>query len=254
MKYHINLDKGKIENSRLAILPGDPGRVPLIMELLDAPNKLASNREYVSGLGYSKGAPILVISTGIGGPSTSICVDELAQLGVDHFIRVGTTGAINKNVLAGDLIITTGSVRLDGASRDFAPIEYPAVADFFVTKALEKAALQLDVRHHIGITVSTDTFYQAQERHNGFSSFLLPKHHNSTERWRKLNALNYEMESSVLFTMCASFGLKAGCVSGVITERGNGENIDLPGLVSTQKMAAEVAVIAAKAIESNFEK
>ena len=246
MLYHLKLDKPQIENAKIAILPGDPGRVALISDFLSRPRRLTSNREWSSALGFIQSVPILVVSTGVGGPSTSICVDELAQLGVRTFLRVGTAGAINERVLPGDVVITTGAVRLDGASKDFAPIEYPAVADFLTTKALKEAAIQVGVRHHIGITVSTDTFYQAQERYSGYSTFLLPKYQHSLERWRALNALNYEMESSTLLTMCAALGLNAGCVTGAIVSRVKEENIDPTVLDSAQKRASEVAVRAAE--------
>ena len=206
----------------------------------------SSNREWRSGLGYIDSTPILVVSTGVGGPSISICIDELAQLGIRTFIRAGTTGAIQENINVGDLVISTGAVRLDGASKDFAPLEYPAVANIDVTNALIASAVDHGIKPHVGITVSTDTFYQAQERYSGYSSFLIERHVNSIEQWRRLNALNFEMESGTLLTMCSAFGLEAGCVAGVIVSRAEQESIDLSVINDVQNSVAKVAIGAAK--------
>ena len=142
--YHLGLDEGKAEEARFAFLPGDPDRVKFIARKFDPNSKeIAYKREYRSYLGKMKGKSILVTSTGIGGPSTSVAVEELAQLGVKIFMRIGTTGAIQKNIKLADVIIVTGSVRLDGASTHYAPVEYPAVADYEVLHALVEAAKAL---------------------------------------------------------------------------------------------------------------
>jgi uridine phosphorylase len=163
---------------------------------------------------------VLVTSTGIGGPSTSIAIDELAQLGVRTFIRVGTTGAIQEHMAIGDVVVTTAAVRLDGASLDYAPVQYPAVADHDVTAALIAAARALapalGCRHHVGITASTDSFYQGQDRSDAVARYV-PRHlRGMTDEWRRLHVLNYEMESATLLTICNAFGLRGGCVTGVI--------------------------------------
>src|SRR5512142_1566838 len=135
--YHLALDDTMIEGARLALLPGDPGRVMAIAATapIERGREVACKREYRSWLGYIGQVPVLVTSTGIGGPSASIAIDELAQLGIRTFLRVGTTGAIQPHVAVGDVIVTTGAVRLDGASTHYAPIEYPAVADHRVVHA-----------------------------------------------------------------------------------------------------------------------
>ena len=140
--FHLNLTKSQLKGATLAIVPGDPARSERIAKRLDNPEFLASTREFTSWLGYLNGQAVVVCSTGIGGPSTSICVEELAQLGVRTFLRIGTTGAIQPHINVGDILITTGAVRLDGASRHFAPIEYPAVANFECTTALFNAVLE----------------------------------------------------------------------------------------------------------------
>jgi uridine phosphorylase len=228
--YHLALDRASVQGVQLALLPGDPFRSRMIAEriaalhggrLADAP--LAHTREYCTYLAEIRGAKVLITSTGIGGPSTAIAVDELAQLGVSTFIRVGTTGAIQDAIAVGDVVVTTASVRLDGASLHYAPIQYPAVAHHEVTLALIAAARTatptLGCRYHVGITASTDTFYQGQERSDAFSRYV-PRHlQGMTEEWRRLRVLNYEMESATLFTICSAFGLRAGCVTGVINTR-----------------------------------
>ncbi len=228
--YHLDLDEKKTTGARFALLPGDPFRSVLIAETIaqtygtakpDRP--LAHKREFCTYLAEIQGVKVLVTSTGIGGPSTSIAVDELAQLGVHTFIRVGTTGAIQDSLNIGDVVITSGSVRLDGASPQYAPIEYPAVAHHEVLLALVEAAKALTpalgCRYHVGITCSTDTFYQGQERTDSFSRYLPRKFQGMTEEWRRLHVLNYEMESATLLTVCNAFGLRGGCVTGVVNNR-----------------------------------
>ncbi|MGH7166840.1 MAG: uridine phosphorylase [Nitrospiraceae bacterium] len=230
MMYHLDLDEKKTKGARFALLPGDPFRSVLIAETIahtygtakpDRP--LAHKREFCTYLTDIQGVKVLVTSTGIGGPSTSIAVDELAQLGVHTFIRVGTTGVIQDSIDIGDVVITTGSVRLDGASLQYAPIEYPAVAHHEVLLALIKAAKALtpalQCRYHVGITASTDTFYQGQERPESFLRYVPRRIQGMTEEWRRLHVLNYEMESATLLTVCSAFGLRAGCVTGVVNNR-----------------------------------
>jgi uridine phosphorylase len=224
--YHLDLDEERIQGARVALLPGDPARSRLIAERIAALGAgpkpgppLAQNREFCSYLTEIGGVKVLVTSTGIGGPSTSIAVDELAQLGVHTFIRVGTTGAVQDSIAIGDVVITTASVRLDGASTHYAPIEYPAVAHHEVLLALILAAKTLagplGCRYHVGITASTDTFYQGQGRHDPRRH--IPRHlQGMTEEWRRLHVLNYEMESATLLTVASAFGLRGGCVTGVI--------------------------------------
>ena len=164
--FHLGVNKTDLQGATLAIIPGDPDRVKRIAECMDNPVFLASHREYTVYLADLAGKKVVVCSTGIGGPSTSIAVEELAQLGVDTFLRVGTTGAIQPHVNVGDMIVTTGSVRLDGASLHFAPMEFPAVADFNIALAMKEAALSEKATVHTGVTASSDTFYPGQERYD----------------------------------------------------------------------------------------
>ncbi|PVZ70378.1 uridine phosphorylase [Pelagibaculum spongiae] len=244
--FHLGLTKGLLAGAKVAIVPGDPERVARIAALMDNPQPLASTREFTSYLGHLDGNPVVICSTGIGGPSTSIAVEELAQLGVDTFLRVGTTGAIQKHVNVGDVIVTTGSVRLDGASQHFAPMEFPAVADFECTLAMVEAAKAEGCEPHIGVTASSDTFYPGQERYDTVSGRVIRRFKDSMAEWQALGVLNYEMESATLLTMCASQGWKAGMVAGVIVNRTQQEIPDEAVMKKTESTAVKIVVEAAR--------
>lgn len=227
MKYHIKLTKDLIKDARIAILPGDPGRVEKTARALnDNPVFLASNREYTSWMTKVSENNILICSTGIGGPSLAIAVEELADLGIDTFIRIGTTGTIQPHIKIPSLIITTGAVRLDGASKHYAPVEYPAVGNIDVINALIQGAKRSNIDYYTGITASSDTFYPGQERYDTFSKYVIRDFQGSLVEWQKLNVLNFEMESATLYTIANAFGLKAGCISAVIVNRTNNETPD----------------------------
>ncbi|MCL4848132.1 MAG: uridine phosphorylase [Acidobacteria bacterium] len=245
--YHLALDAAVLEGATIVLLPGDPGRVEGIARTspFERPRELAAKREYRSWLAYAGPVPVLVTSTGIGGPSTSIAIDELAQLGVRTFIRVGTTGAIQPDIDVGDVVVTTGAVRLDGASTHYAPIEYPAVAHHEVVTALVAAAETAGVRARCGVSCSTDTFYPGQERYDSFSRYVPRRFQGATEEWTRLHVLNYEMEAATVLTLTASMGLRGGCVAGVVINRSRGEHVDPAGLAAGEHNAVRVAVAAA---------
>ncbi|NKD54033.1 MULTISPECIES: uridine phosphorylase [unclassified Haematospirillum] len=245
--FHLGLNRAILAGATVAILPGDPGRSPLIAERMDNARPLASHREFTSWLGELEGVPVVVCSTGIGGPSTSIAVEELAQLGIRTFLRVGTTGAIQKHIAVGDILVTTGAVRLDGASHHFAPASYPAVADFDCTTALVRAAKEESVNLHVGITASSDTFYQGQERYDTYSGHVRRQWAGSLSEWQALHVMNYEMESATLFTMCSAMGLKAGMVAGAIVNRTEQE-MPSPDLMKRTEQAAISVVVRAAGI------
>ena len=250
--YHLDLDKKKIRGAKIALLPGDPFRSQTIAgkisEIYGTLNeKLAWKREFCSYLAEIKGKKILITSTGIGGPSTSIAIDELAQLGVDTFVRVGTTGAIQDHINIGDVIITSGSVRLDGASTHYAPIEYPAVAHYEALNALVEGAKKTKVRYHVGITASSDTFYPGEERKDSFAKYVLRRFQGSTKEWQNLHVLNYEMESSTVLTLTASMGLRGGCITGVVNKTGM-EEITKESLKSGEENAIKAAVAAVECL------
>lgn len=225
--YHIGLCYNDLEGSEIAILPGDPERVLYLAEMLGpSPKKLAVNREYTSYLAKVGEKNLLIMSTGMGGPSVGIGLEELAMIGVKKFIRVGTTGAIQEKIQIGDLLVSTGAVRLDGTSVHYAPLEYPAVADFELNVSLAQAAKDLSIPIHYGLTASSDTFYPGQERYDSYSGFVRRHFKGSVEEWRKLNVMNFEMEAATLFTICTVFGLQAACVCAVIAKRTKSESAD----------------------------
>ncbi len=207
--YHIDLSVQDIEGAKIAIIPGDPGRVPKIAKHLENARQLAFNREYNSYLGELCGQKVLVVSTGIGGPSAAICVEELAMIGVESFIRVGTCGGINTKVEAGDVVVVNGSIRFEGTSKEYMPIEFPAVSDFAITTALNQAAQNLGYKHHVGIVQCKDSFYgqHAPERMPTEPELLY-----KWNAWIKGGTLASEMESAALFVVAATLGVKAGAV------------------------------------------
>lgn len=155
--YHIQTAKGEV--GRYVILPGDPGRCEKIAAYLDEPKLIAKNREYVTYTGCLDGEKVSVTSTGIGGPSAAIAMEELVQCGADTFLRVGTSGGMQLDVKSGDIVVATGAIRMEGTSKEYAPIEYPAVADFAVTDALIRGAKKLDAVCHVGVVQCKDSFY-----------------------------------------------------------------------------------------------
>lgn len=236
--FHLRIDQEALCGAKVAIIPGDPERVVKIANLLSNPKHLATHREFNIYLAYIDNTPIVICSTGIGGPSTSIAVEELAQLGIKSFLRVGTTGAIQPHINAGDLIISQASLRLDGASLHFAPLGYPAASNFELTRHMVDAASEVGASYHVGITASSDTFYPGQERYDTYSGHVTKALQGSMDEWQKLKVLNFEMESATLFTQCATMGLKAACVAGVVVNRTMQETPD----VSVVKQAEDNAI------------
>lgn len=209
--YHINMKKGDV--GRYCILPGDPGRCEKIAEYLDDPHFVTQNREFTTYTGKLLDEPVSVVSTGIGGPSAAIAMEELVQIGVDTFIRVGTCGGINMKVKSSDIVIATGAVRMEGTSREYAPLEFPAVADFELVRALADAAESLGMNWHTGVVQSKDSFYgQHSPERMPVAYGLL----NKWESWKRLGVLASEMETAALYTVAASLDVRCACVLNVI--------------------------------------
>lgn len=205
--FHLGI--AQEDGAEYAILPGDPGRVPKIAALLDNPKPLAYNREFNTWHGTLEGTRVLVTSTGIGGPSAAIAAEELHNIGVKTMIRVGTCGGMQLHVNSGDLIIPTGAIRFDGTSREYVPLEFPAVSDFFVTRALADSAQALGFGFHTGTVQSKDSFYgQHSPERMPCADELLYK----WAAWKKAGCLASEMECATLFTVCAVLGCRCGCV------------------------------------------
>lgn len=206
IQYHLRIKKGDV--GKYVILPGDPKRCSVIAKYFDNPQLIADSREYVTYTGYLLGEKVSVTSTGIGGPSAAIAMHELVACGADTFIRMGTCGGIDLNVIGGDTVIATGAVRMEGTSKEYAPIEFPAVADFDIITALKKAAETKGIRHHLGIVQCKDSFYG---QHSPDSMPVSYELNSKWEAWKKLGVKASEMESAALFTV-ASF-LKVRCGS-----------------------------------------
>lgn len=209
--YHIALSEGDV--GRFVILPGDPARSAKIAKYFDSPRLVGQNREFTTYTGTLGGVPVSVTSTGIGGASAAIAMEELTKIGADTFIRVGTCGGINMKVRSSDVVIATGAVRMEGTSREYAPIEYPATADYGVTRALVDAAASLGFTWHAGVVQCKDSFYgQHSPEKSPVSYELLAK----WEAWKKLGVLASEMESAALFTVAAALGVRCGTVLSVV--------------------------------------
>ena len=211
--YHIGLSKEDIKGAVYAILPGDPGRVPKIAACLDKAEKLCVNREYTSYLGELEGKKVLVMSTGMGGPSTAIAVEELAAIGIKYLIRVGTSGGMQLNVSAGDIVIAQAAIRQEGTSKEYVPVEFPAVADIDLTIALKKASDELGYKNHTGIVHCKDSFYG---QHNPERMPVSYELQNKWNAWIKAGTLCSEMETASLYTVSSVLGLKAAAVLLVV--------------------------------------
>lgn len=221
-QYHVGCAPGEV--ARYLLIPGDPGRVPRIADLWDEAMEVAYNREYRTFTGKIGGVPVSATSSGIGSPSTAIAVEELAAIGVDTFIRVGSTGVIQEGIEIGDVVISSGAIRLDGTSKMYVRPEYPAAPHYEVVLALVSAAEELGYRYHVGITASVDSFYTGEGRPGlggytqSFVSDIIPD-------LRAARVLNFDMESGTLFTLANLFGLRAGTICGVGTQRVKGESV-----------------------------
>ena len=210
-EYHIKVSPGQV--GRYVILPGDPGRCQAIAEYLDDAKLVSSNREYVTYTGTLCGEKVSVTSTGIGGPSAAIALEELVHCGADTFIRVGTSGGMQPEVLAGDLVVATGAVRMDGTGREYAPVEYPAVAHYDVVEALKHAGEALRRTVHIGVVQCKDSFYGQHEPEN---MPISPELEADWEAWKRCGALTSEMESATLFIVGGVRRVRVGTVLLVI--------------------------------------
>ncbi len=206
-QYHVELAKGDV--GRYVILPGDPGRVETIAAFLDHPVKMASHREYVTYTGALDGVKVSVTSTGIGGPSAAIAVEELIAAGADTFIRIGTAGMIQDYFNLNDCIIATGAVRDEGTTRQYIPLAYPAVAHYQVVAALEYAAEKCGKVSHIGIVQSKDAFYGEAEPESMPNEDMLL---SQWKAWKRGQVLASEMEAAALFVVSSIRKARAGCV------------------------------------------
>ncbi|MGD9569022.1 MAG: uridine phosphorylase [Sedimentibacter sp.] len=214
VQYHINMKAGDV--GRYVILPGDPKRCEKIARHFDNAQLIADHREYITYTGYLDGVKVSVTSTGIGGPSASIAMEELANIGADTFIRVGTSGGMDVNVMGGDLVIASGAIRMEGTSREYAPMEFPAVANYEVLNALVKASQNLGKKYHVGVVQCKDAYYGQHEPETKPVSYELQ---NKWEAWLRMGTLASEMESAALFIVGAYRKVRAGAVLSVVANQ-----------------------------------
>ncbi len=217
-KYHIGLAKGEV--GEYVLVPGDPGRTPAIAKYLDEAREVAFNREYRTFTGSLLGVPVSAISSGMGGPSVAIAVEELNELGVHTFLRVGTCGAAQPEIKMGDLVIAIGSVRSEGTPNGYVPPEYPAIASLDVVNALVEASKAAAAPYHVGVIRSVDALY----------SDLMPDRmprphhlHEELDMWSRAGVLSNDMETSTLFVVARLRKLRAGTINLCVDELGAGE-------------------------------
>ncbi|MCR5421685.1 MAG: uridine phosphorylase [Lachnospiraceae bacterium] len=210
-EFHIKCVKGDV--GKYVILVGDPGRCSVVAEYLENSGQVAYNREYNIYTGYLNDEKVSVCSTGIGGPSTAIAIEELHHIGADTFIRCGTCGGIDINVKAGDIVIASGAIRYEHTSVEYAPIEFPAVADYNIVMKLKEAADGYGKKSHIGVVQCKDSFYG---QHSPESMPVASELLNKWEAWKKLGVKASEMESAALFVIAAARGCRAGACFHVI--------------------------------------
>jgi len=217
-KYHVGLAKGDV--GEYVLVPGDPFRTPMVAKHLEGAREVAFSREYRTFTGGVDGVPVSTMSTGMGGPSVAIGVEELAELGVHTFLRVGTCGAAQPEIKMGDLVIAIGSVRSEGTPDGYVPKEYPAIASLEVVNALVDAASAAGVPYHVGVIRSVDALYSdlMPER------MPRPQHlRDELDMWSRAGILSNDMETSTLFVVSRLRKLRAGTINLCVDELGAGE-------------------------------
>ncbi len=232
-QYHTGV--GPADIGEYVIMPGDPKRCAKIAEHFDNAKLVADVREYVTYTGTLDGVKVSVTSTGIGGPSASIAIDELAKCGAKTFIRVGTCGGMQEEVMGGDIVIATGAIRMEGTSREFAPIEFPAVPNLDVTNALVQAAKNLGIRNHAGVVQCKDSFFGQHEPEIMPVSYELQ---NKWEAWLRLGCLASEMESAALFVAGSFLRVRVGSCFLVVANQERAKK----GLENKQAHDTELAI------------
>jgi len=202
-QHHIDMKGGDIAPT--VLIPGDPGRVKVFAGMMDEAHKVAEKREYITYTGTKGGVPISCTSTGLGCPPTAIGVEELIRIGAKNIIRIGTCGALQPFLKPGHMIIATGAVRGEHTSEEFISMEYPAVADYRVVRALVDACEQLKIPYHLGIIRTHDAYYMESPQAIGdYMSRIQP--------WIDMGVLALENESSSIFVISSMHGIRAGTI------------------------------------------
>ena len=236
VQYHTHTSSDMV--GEYVILPGDPGRCEKIASLLDDASLMAVNREFTTYTGMLDGVRVSVSSTGIGGPSASIAMEELYRCGARTFIRIGTCGGMQTDILGGDLVIANGAIRMEGTSKEYAPIEYPAVADFNIVSALMQAAENLKYPYHVGVVECKDSFYGQHEPEKKPVGYELL---NKWDAWIKCGALASEMESAAMYIVGSTLRVRVGTVLLVVANQERAK----AGLSNPQAHDTERAIEAA---------
>lgn len=237
LEYHIKVNADMI--GKYVIMPGDPKRCALIAQYLDDAKLVADSREFVTYTGYLDGEKVSVTSTGIGGPSAAIALQELVHCGAHTFVRIGTCGGMQTDVIGGDVVVATGAVRMEGTSREYAPIEYPAIADLDVVNALVTVAKDMNISVHTGVVQSKDSFYG---QHSPLSMPVGYELENKWEAWKRMGCKASEMESAALFIVGSYLRVRVGaCFLVVANQEREAEGLENPEVHDTD-MAIRVAV------------
>lgn len=240
-QYHIGLKTG--DAGRYVLLPGDPKRCEKIAKYFTDAKLVADNREFTTYTGYLDGVKVSVTSTGIGGASAAIALEELVNVGADTFIRVGTCGGIDTDVKGGDIVIATGAVRMEGTSKEYAPIEFPAVANLDITNSLVMAAKNLGYSYHTGIVQCKDSFYGQHYPEKMPVSYELT---NKWEAFKRLGCVASEMESAALFVVSSYLKVRTGSVFLTVANQEREKlNLENP-VVHDTDMAVKTAIEALK--------
>lgn len=241
-QYHTGV--GPDDIGKYVILPGDPKRCAKIAEHFENARLVADVREFVTYTGMLEGEKVSVTSTGIGGPSASIAIEELSKCGAHTFIRIGTCGGMQEEVLGGDVVIATGAVRMEGTSREFAPIEYPAVANLDVVNALVDSAKKLGIPNHTGVVQCKDSFFGQHEPEVMPVSYELE---NKWRAWIRMGCLASEMESAALFIAGSFLRVRVGSCFLVVAN----QEREKKGLPNKQAHDTECAIkVAVEALRS----
>lgn len=214
VQYHIGIRHGEV--GKYVILPGDPKRCAKIAKYFDNAELVADSREYITYTGYLDGVKVSVTSTGIGGPSAAIALEELVKSGADTFLRVGTCGGMQSEIMGGDIVVATGAIRMEGTSREYAPIEFPAVADLDVVNAFVKAAKASGKDYHVGVVQCKDSFYGQHSPETKPVSYELL---NKWEAWKRLGCKASEMESAALFVVGSHLRVRVGSAFLVVANQ-----------------------------------
>ena len=257
-QYHLKLVPGDV--APYVLLPGDPKRVEIVAKHWDESHKVADNREYITYTGVYKGAPISCTSTGIGCPSTSIAMEELARVGAKTFIRIGTCGTFQDYIEIGDIAIFDSAARYDGASHFYAPPEFPAVATHEVVSACIEAGDRLGYRYHVGTTRSADTFYARHSNPgSSFNNFWQSNWKDHFEDLRRLNIIAAEMEASIIFVLARVWGLRAGGISVVLNNelKVSGKDFKFDpekNIANGEEHIEKLAIMGSEAIRVLYEK